>query len=62
MEEWYCFKCKEKMEEGEVNLVYGDMKLPGAFGVKCPKCGVEYLLEEFVLTQVNEGEKMLEAK
>jgi methionyl-tRNA synthetase len=60
--EWYCFKCKEKMVEAEVNLVYGDMKLPGAFGVQCPKCGAEYLLEEFVLTQVNEGEKMLEAK
>jgi hypothetical protein len=60
--EWYCFKDKEKMEEGEVHLKYKDLDLPGAFGVKCPKCGVEYLLEEFVLTQVNEGEKMLEAK
>jgi len=50
------------MAEGEVSLTYGDISLPGAFGVKCSKCGAEYLLEEFVLTQVNEGEKMLEAK
>ena len=62
MGQWHCFKCKEKMEEGEVHLKYKDLDLPGAFGVKCPKCGAEYLLEEFVLTQVNEGEKMLEAK
>lgn len=62
MAQWYCFKCKEKMEEGEVFLKYKDLVLPGAFGVKCPKCDAQYLLEEFVLTQVNEGEKMLESK
>ncbi|MCJ7791323.1 MAG: hypothetical protein MUP49_02765 [Dehalococcoidia bacterium] len=50
------------MEEGEVSLKYKDLALPGAFGVKCPKCEAQYLLEEFVLTQVNEGEKMLESK
>jgi len=50
------------MEEGEVFLKYKDLVLPGAFGVKCPKCDAQYLLEEFVLTQVNEGEKMLESK
>ena len=62
MTQWYCFKCKEKMEEGEVSLKYKDLALPGALGVKCPKCDAQYLLEEFVLTQVNEGEKMLESK
>lgn len=62
MEQWYCFKCKEEMEEVEVSLTYMDTELPGAFGIKCPKCGVEYLLEEFVVEQISQGEKMMEAK
>jgi len=62
MEQWYCFKCKEKMEEAEVSLIYKETELPGAFGIKCPKCGVEYLLEEFVVGEVNQGEIMMEGK
>jgi len=62
MEQWYCFKCKEKMEETEVTLIYHDTELPGAVGIKCPKCGAEYLLEEFVIRELIPGEKMMEGK
>jgi hypothetical protein len=31
-------------------------------GIKCPKCGVAYLLEETVVEKVVIAEKMLESK
>lgn len=62
MENWYCFKCKQKMEEREVYLAYMGSEFPGILGMKCPKCGVEYLSEEFVIGQLREGEQMMESK
>jgi hypothetical protein len=51
------------MEEAEITLIFmEDMEIPGANGIKCPKCGVEYLLEEFVIDQVVQAEKMLDGK
>lgn len=43
-------------------LAYMGSEFPGIFGIKCPTCGVEYLLEEFVITQLREGEQMMESK
>jgi DNA-directed RNA polymerase subunit RPC12/RpoP len=62
MAEWHCFKCKVKTEDTDVTLTYMDQELPGAAAIKCPTCGVKYLLEDFVVGTVNEGEKMIESK
>ena len=63
MEEWHCFTCKQKMEETDVTMIYmDDLEMPGAFGIKCPVCGTEYLMEDFVADQVTKGEKVLEGK
>ena len=63
MEQWYCFKCKEKMEEStDITLSYMGAEMPGSEGIKCPKCGVKYLLEGFAVEQVREGEKIMETK
>ncbi len=61
MAEWYCFKCKEKMVEDRVWLRYLDFErqLPG---IKCPKCGVCYFLEEMVVRTIRTLEEALEAK
>jgi len=61
MEQWHCFKCKEKMVEGDVSMTYLDT--PGDVeGIKCPKCGAVYLLEEIVMEKVVKVEEMLESK
>jgi DNA-directed RNA polymerase subunit RPC12/RpoP len=63
MEEWHCFRCKVPMEETDITMIYmDDMEMPGAFGVRCPNCGTEYLMEEFVIDEVAKGEKVLEGK
>lgn len=61
MEQWHCFKCKEPVVEGDVNLSYLGMTLPIG-GIKCPKCGAAYLLEETVVEKVHRAEEMLENK
>lgn len=59
--EWYCFKCKEKMVEAEVEIEY--LSFPGtAMGIKCPKCGAAYLLEQRVVEEVRQKEDEIEAK
>ena len=61
MEQWHCFKCKEQMVESDVSMTYLDT--PGDVeGIKCPKCGVVYLLEEIVIEKVVKVEEMLESK
>jgi YgiT-type zinc finger domain-containing protein len=61
MTEWYCFKDKVKMQETDVELSY--MKLIQRVpGLKCPKCGTEYLTEKTVMTTVQGYENLLEAK
>ncbi|MFH1625390.1 MAG: hypothetical protein ABID54_09595 [Pseudomonadota bacterium] len=61
MEEWYCFRCKEKMEAKEVQSVY--MEISNFIdGLKCPTCGATYLTEEIVVETVSKGEEDIEAK
>ena len=61
MAEWYCFKCKEKMEERDVVATYLEIVrfIPG---LKCPKCGAVYLTEKTVVEVVQKGEEEIEAK
>jgi len=61
MPEWYCFRDKVKMEQAEVILSYMQLKqyVPG---LKCPRCGVEYLTEYIVMTTVAAAEEALEQK
>jgi len=61
MADWYCFQDKVKLEEADVVLNY--VMLNEYFtGLKCPQCGVQYLPEEVVLTEVAEKERQLESK
>ena len=61
MADWYCFEDKVKLEEADVVLSY--IMLNRFFsGLKCPKCGVQYLPEEVVTTEVQEAEIELESK
>ncbi len=61
MKNWYCFKDKEPMAEVDVSMFY--LETSGAVeGIKCPKCGATYLLEETVVEKVNKVEEMLESK
>ena len=61
MEQWYCFKDKVPMVEQELIMDY--LQTSNVIdGIKCPKCGVAYLLEEIVAEKVIIAEKMLESK
>lgn len=63
MKEWYCFKDKVKMEEvDDISIVYGDMELPEASGLRCPVCGIEYIDKDTILTELVSAEEMLQAK
>jgi DNA-directed RNA polymerase subunit RPC12/RpoP len=61
MAEWFCFKCKEKMVEDRIWMRYLEFErqMPG---LKCPKCGASYLLEETVVITIRTLEEALEAK
>ena len=49
------------MVEGDVSMSY--LETTGAVeGIKCPKCGATYLLEETVVEKVAKVEEMLETK
>jgi len=61
MEQWHCFKCKEKMAEDDVEMAYLETSA-AVEGIKCPKCGVAYLLEETVVEKVAKVEELLENK
>lgn len=61
MAQWYCLKDKEKMVETDVMIYYLDI-VNAIEGIKCPKCGAAYLLEETAVGKVSEAEKMLENK
>ena len=61
LEEWHCFKCKLKMVNSRVRMKYLEKIVP-VQGIKCPNCGVAYLLEEFVLGKVAKAEQMIENK
>ena len=59
--EWYCFKCKEKMLEGDVTVSYMEV-IHFVEGLKCPKCKAAYLTEETAVEVVAKGEEEVEAK
>ncbi len=61
MADWYCFQDKEKMVKAKVLLHYM-MLTQGVPGLKCPICGVEYLMEDVVMTTVKEAEAAIESK
>jgi hypothetical protein len=61
MIEWYCFKDKVKMRETELTLSYMNLS-QGVPGLKCPKCGTEYLVEKTVMTTVQGLENLIEEK
>jgi len=49
------------MVESDVDMAY--LEITGAVeGIRCPKCGTAYLLEETVVEKVNKVEEMLENK
>ena len=62
MEQWYCFRCKEKMVEDGILMTYLNIATSTVEGIKCPKCSAAYLLEETVVGKVAYTEKMLESK
>ena len=61
MVEWYCYKDKVKMEDVYLALRYLSLtqQVPG---IRCPKCGTGYLLEETVMTTVKDAETVIEEK
>jgi hypothetical protein len=46
----------------DIPLRYKDMDMPEAEGLRCPKCGIEFLEEQLVVDELNDSEKMLESK
>jgi len=61
MEEWYCFKCEEKMEESDLCMEYMEI-VRFQPGLKCPKCGTGYLMEKIVVEVISPGEDEIEEK
>ena len=61
MVDWYCFEDKLKLEEADVTLSY--IVMNRFFnGFRCPKCGVQYLPEEVVMSDVAAAEEELDSK
>lgn len=61
MADWHCFKCKEKMIEGEIKLIYLEIEA-AQVGLVCPTCGAKYIPEELAVDKLAKGEKMIENK
>ncbi len=60
---YMCAKCSVEMEEvDDIAVNYKGMDLPETSGLRCPDCGMLYLLEELVVDEVNPSEGMLETK
>jgi hypothetical protein len=60
VEKWNCYKDKVEMEEVTIRARYLDTTryMPG---LKCPICGVSYLMERMA-QQLRESEELVEAK
>ena len=50
------------MVEGDILMTYLSLATSAVEGIKCPKCGAAYLVEETVVEKVAKAEKMLENK
>ncbi|MCL2878469.1 MAG: hypothetical protein FWF13_06805 [Acidobacteria bacterium] len=61
MANWYCFEDKVEMEEADITLTYIVMNRFFK-GWRCPQCGVQYLPEEVVMTDVRAAEEELDSK
>jgi NAD-dependent SIR2 family protein deacetylase len=61
MEEWYCFKCEEKMVEKDILASYFEME-GDVRALQCPKCKTAYLSEQTTIEVVNEAEAEIETK
>jgi len=61
MEEWYCFKCKEKMVENDISGTYQEISR-FIRGLQCPKCKTAYFSEKTVMEEIRPGEQEIEAK
>ncbi len=61
MTDWNCHKDKVKMETANLTLAYQGLT-QNVLGIRCPKCGVEYLLEQDVMTTIKEAESLFEGK
>ena len=61
MEQWYCFKCKEKMVEEDIWMAYLEI-VRTVPGLKCPKCNAAYLTEETAVEVVGKGEDDIDLK
>lgn len=60
---WKCVKCNVEMEEvDDIVINYGDVSLPEAEGIRCPSCGAQYLLSEYVVDELSSAEQMLSGK
>ena len=60
---WNCSLCNVEMEEvDDIEIAYGEMSLPEAEGIRCPVCGAEFILSDFVVGQLNSAEAMLDGK
>lgn len=60
---WTCCKCNCEVEEVyDISITYESSELPQAEGLRCPTCGKEYLLSDYVTGELNSAEQMLEGK
>jgi len=61
--EWICDKCGVAMEEvDDIAINFKDMSLPEAEGLRCPQCGIQFLLSEYVIDQLAPAEAMMSGK
>ena len=61
MENWYCFKCKEKMVEKDISTSYLEISR-FIRGIQCPQCKTVYMSEKTVLEEIRPGEEQIEEK
>jgi uncharacterized protein with PIN domain len=59
-EEWYCFKCNQKMEKTRADIEYKGYKLRFDC-LKCPSCGVLYE-DEGMAKKIVEGQTVVDKK
>jgi YgiT-type zinc finger domain-containing protein len=61
MGDWHCFKCKERMIEDGMTLMYLEIDAI-VDGLVCPVCGEGYITEEIAVGKLAAGEKKIEDK
>ena len=60
---WKCVKCNAVMEEvDDIKLAFKGIALPEAEGIRCPECGKQYLLCDYVIDELNPAEEMMAGK